>query len=410
MVPPSRAPSRPRCRWVSPPRAPPEREYVALAGAGDFDFTCHGIPALTEAPNGDILASWDGRPGGCADEPQANSIIQRRSTDGGQTWGNVTTVAAGKPLLLKYGYSDPSYVVDRETDTIFNFVVKSFDQGWPGSQAGTDPDARDVIHAAVTKSTDNGVTRSEPRGITDAITSDPAWTGHFVASGEGLQLRYGDDSGRLIEQFTIRNNPAGGNRMQAVSVYSDDYGDTWQAGTPVGTGMDENKVAELSDGRVMLNSRASSGPAARKVAISADGGITYGGITYGGITYGGITYGEVSSDLTLIDLRNNASIIRAYPNAAKDSAKAKVLLFSNAANTDGRSNGTVRVSFDVARPGPGPRCSSRRHVLLDVDTAHRRGNLRPLPRGRQRTDALHENLHGLARCPVRSASPRRSRR
>ena len=309
----------------------PEGEYVALASAGDYGFTCHRIPALTTAPNGDLLAAWDGRPGGCGDAPQANSIIQRRSTDGGQTWGDVTTVAAGKPAAPKFGYSDPSYVVDRETGTIFNFFVKSFDEGWGGSQAGTDPDARNVIQAAVTKSTDNGATWSTPEVITAAITNDPAWTSRFAASGEGIQLKYAPYKGRLIQQFTIRNTAAGGNGMQAVSVYSDDHGATWKAGTPVGTGMDENKVVELSDGRVMLNSRPSSGPTARKLAISTDGGITYG---------------DVTVDETLIDPRNNASIIRAYPDAPMNSAKAKVLLFSNAANTGGRSNGTVRVSFD----------------------------------------------------------------
>ncbi len=303
--------------------------YVALASAGDYGFTCHRIPALTTAPNGDILASWDGRPGGCGDAPQANSIIQRRSTDGGQTWGAVTTVAAGQPTPVadKFGYSDPSYVVDREMGKIFNFFVKSFDQGWGGSVAGTSPTARNVIQAAVTESTDNGLTWSTPRVITEAITADPSWTSRFAASGEGIQLKYAPHKGRLVQQFTVRV----GSEMQAVSVYSDDHGVTWEVGTPVGTGMDENKVVELSDGRVMLNSRPSSGPTLRKVAISTDGGVTYG---------------EVTSDATLIDPRNNASIIRAYPNAAEDSAKAKVLLFSNAANTGGRSNGTIRVSFD----------------------------------------------------------------
>ncbi len=307
--------------------------YVALASSGDFGFTCHRIPALTEAPNGDILASWDGRPGGCADAPQANSIIQRRSTDGGQTWGDVTTIAAGAPTPAaeKFGYSDPSYVVDRETGDIFNFFVKSFDQGFQGSQAGTDPDARNVIHASVTRSTDNGLTWSVPEVITADITNSPTWNSRFAASGEGIQLRYGDDAGRLIQQFTIRNSAAGDNGYQAVSVYSDDHGVTWQAGNPIGTGMDENKVVELSDGRVMLNSRPSQGPALRKVAISTDGGINYG---------------EVVSDPELPDPRNNASIIRAYPKAPINSAKAKVLLFSNSATQSGRSNGTIRISYD----------------------------------------------------------------
>ncbi len=314
---------------AAPDELRPEGEYVALATAGDFGFSCHRIPALTTAPNGDVLASWDGRPGTCQDAPQANTILQRRSTDGGETWGDVTTVAAGKPIPAteKYGYSDPSYVVDRETGDIFNFFVKSYDVSFQDSQAGTEPDARNVLHAAVTKSDDNGLTWSVPTVITADITDSPAWISRFAASGEGIQLKYGDHEGRLVQQFTIKDN----NVYKAMSVYSDDHGATWQNGEPVGIGMDENKVVELSDGRLMINSRDSAGSKRRKITYSSDGGETYGPVTI---------------DDALIDPTNNASIIRAYPNAAENSAKAKILLFSNAANTGSRSNGAVRVSFD----------------------------------------------------------------
>lgn len=317
----------------------PEGEYVALASAGDFGFTCHRIPALTTAPNGDVLASWDGRPGGCADAPQANSIIQRRSTDGGQTWGDITTIAAGQPTpaVEKFGYSDPSYVTDRVANKVFAFFLKSYDRGWGNSEVGTDPDARNVLHAAVSESSDNGLTWSEPTVITTDITGDPAtWSSRFAASGEGIQLQYAPYEGRLVQQYTVNV----GGVYQAVSVFSDDNGATWEAGTPVGVRMDENKVVELSDGRLMINSRDNAGSGYRKVTYSSDGGETYG---------------EVTLDRTLIDPRNNASIIRAYPDAPKDSAKAKILLFSNAASQSSRSNGIVRVSFDDGQTWSGSR-------------------------------------------------------
>ncbi|SDU78905.1 BNR repeat-like domain-containing protein [Jiangella alkaliphila] len=110
-----------------------------------------------------------------------------------------------------------------------------------------------------------------------------------------------------------------------------------QAGEPVGVGMDENKTVELSDGRVMLNSRDSHGSGYRKVAISTDGGVTYG---------------EVSIDRELPDPANNASIVRAFPNAPAGSARAKVLLFSNAASTSARNIGTVRMSCDDGETWP----------------------------------------------------------
>ena len=53
------------------------------------------IPALAHLGNGIVLASYDGRPYG-GDSPQPNSIIQRRSTDNGKTWGAPTYVARGQ--------------------------------------------------------------------------------------------------------------------------------------------------------------------------------------------------------------------------------------------------------------------------------------------------------------------------
>ena len=158
--------------------------------------------------------------------------------------------------------------------------------------------------------------------------------GVFASSGEGIQLKYGAHKGRLIQQFAGKVKQ--GRRQQPPSrptaSYSDDHGKTWQRGAFVGTGMDENKTVELSNGDVMMNSRASSGGnGGRKIAISKDGGATYGPVTV---------------DTRLSDPVNNASIARMYPNAAQGSDEAKMLLFSNANSTSGRQNGTIRYSCD----------------------------------------------------------------
>lgn len=303
-----------------------------LAVGGDGVFPNYRIPALTVAPNGDLLASYDGRPS-AQDAPGPNSILQRRSTDGGDTWGPQTVVHGGTDGEAKTGYSDPSYVVDRESGTVFNFHVFSMDQGFIGSRPGVDPADRNVLHAEVSTSSDDGATWQH-RVITADVTPDLGWRSRFAASGQGIQLRYGPHAGRLVQQFTIIN--AAGT-FQAVSVYSDDHGKTWQAGKAVGTGMDENKTVELSDGTIMLNSRDSAGSKFRKVAYSDDGGVTYG---------------EVTIDRELPDPTNNASIVRAFPNAERGSAEARVLLFSNAASQTGRTNGTVRASCDDGENWP----------------------------------------------------------
>ena len=354
----------------------PSYTEQALATSGDNALSAslapyYRIPALADLGNGVVLAAYDGRPDG-GDSPSANSIIQRRSTDYGVTWGAPTYIARGQLAGtagtdgLRYGFSDPSYVVDKETGTVFNFHVYSKDQGFGGSSWGTTDADRQVISTQVSVSTDGGVTWStdpsnqptlptstnyaagsayaafdgplitdvaKPAGTTvNGVAGVGGVKGYFAASGEGIQLTYGAYKGRLIQQYagTVRQ-ANGGTAIQAYSVYSDDHGATWNRGAFVGTSMDENKTVELADGSVMLNSRDNANGKGRRIAISTDGGATYGAATY---------------DTTLSDPTNNASITRMYPNAAQGSAAAKMLLFSNANSTSSRSNGTIRYSCD----------------------------------------------------------------
>lgn len=122
--------------------------------------------------------------------------------------------------------------------------------GFFSSKAGNNERDPDVQQADFSWSDDDGVTWQHRR-ITAAI-KDPTWEGLFAASGAGIQLQHGPHSGRLIQQYVIRQR----GRNFAASAISDDHGATWRMGAPVGPGMDENKSVELSDGTVMLNSRA----------------------------------------------------------------------------------------------------------------------------------------------------------
>ena len=176
-------------------------DKIRLASPGLAGFSCHRIPALTTANNGWIIASWDGRPNTCQDAPQANSIVYRISKDGGKSWTPIKTALAGTPGAEKIGYSDPSFVVDHTTGTIFLFSVKSYDAGLFQSHLGTDPAARNILHAHVVESHDNGETWVNPRTITDQVTAgyEGQWFTRFASSGEGIQLRYGAHAGRLIQ-------------------------------------------------------------------------------------------------------------------------------------------------------------------------------------------------------------------
>ncbi|MFC9932713.1 exo-alpha-sialidase [Glutamicibacter sp. NPDC127525] len=311
------------------------------------------IPAMAHLGNGVIIAAWDARPGSAADAPNPNSIVQRKSTDNGATWGAMTTIAAGFPGSAdegKYGYSDPSYVVDEEVGKVFAFFVYSKDQGFHGSTWGHDDGNRQVISAAVVESTDDGATWSKPRLITDVVKpGDHAVPGAvrstFATSGQGIQLTRGEYAGRLVQQYAGDVMQADGSRaIQAYSVYSDDHGATWQRGEFTGKAMDENKVVELSDGRLLLNSRDNSGGGYRKVAISSDGGHSYSSVT---------------QDRNLPDPTNNAHITQMFPDAEINSSQAKKLLYTGANSQASRSNVSARISCDDGKTWPGLRTIRR---------------------------------------------------
>lgn len=336
---------------ADPTAAPGSFSEQNLAADRTENNWFYRIPALTHLGDGVVLASWDARPGSAADAPNPNTIVQRRSTDNGKTWGPLTTIAAGHlgdASTPKYGYSDPSYVVDAESGKVFNFFVYSKDQGFHGSSFGNDDADRSVISAAVVESTDGGITWSAPRLITDVVKPGADRTPEagdvrsmFATSGEGIQITRGQYKGRLVQQFAADVQQANGSRtMQSYSVYSDDHGATWQRGEFVGTSMDENKVVELSDGRVMLNSRDSGNGGYRKVAISEDGGHSYS---------------PVKADKNLPDPTNNAHITQLVPGAAAGSADAKKLLYTGANSQTGRQNVSARVSCDDGATWPGLR-------------------------------------------------------
>ena len=81
----------------------------------------------------------------------------------------------------------------------------------------------------------------------------------FPTSGAGIQLRRGPHVGRLLQPycgwFWADGRPGDQQVVRSYVLFSDDHGRTWQRGEPVGQDMDETTIVELSDGRVLLNSR-----------------------------------------------------------------------------------------------------------------------------------------------------------
>ncbi|MFC9621375.1 exo-alpha-sialidase [Streptomyces sp. NPDC056930] len=306
---------------AAPAPGEPTFQDLTVDGVGSPHYR---IPALTTSVKGTVLAAYDARPT-LGDLPSNISIMLRRSTNGGVTWQPQQVV---RKDAAPQGYGDPSLLVDRTTGRIFLFYAASVNQGFFGSGTGNDENDPNVLQADYSYSDDDGLTWTHRR-ITEQI-KNPAWAGMFAASGEGIQVRQGAYRGRLIQQYAVRINGAN----YAASAYSDDHGETWKTGNPVGPGGDENKTVELSDGRIMLNNRSKP---YRTIAYSTDGGVNYTPFT---------------QDTQLTDPANNASVMRYDADAPASDPQSSWLLFSNTEDASARRSLTVKMSCDNGRTWP----------------------------------------------------------
>ena len=142
--------------------------------------SCYRIPALVTATNGDLIAAIDERVPSCNDLRGSDdiNIIIRRSSDNGKSWGEVETII---DFPIGRSASDPSMIVDEETDEIFLFY----------NYMDLEKE-KDVYYLHVVTSKDHGNSWSQPRDITDQI-SKPEWHSDFkfITSGRGIQTNDG---------------------------------------------------------------------------------------------------------------------------------------------------------------------------------------------------------------------------
>ncbi|MDR6414611.1 sialidase family protein [Pseudarthrobacter sulfonivorans] len=319
--------------------AMPDVEHVlAVRGAGGYRQ--YRIPALAVSQAGTVLAAYDGRPN-LDDLPNPIDLLLRRSTDNGQTWGPQQVVRTGGGLN---GYGDPSLLVDADTGRIFLFHAAGTRAGFFEAVAGMEPDDH-VQHCDLSFSDDDGLTWQHRRITAQlklrppARAGEPAITGIFAAAGQGIQIHAGPFRGRLVQQYVV----LAGGEIMAASAYSDDHGENWTLGELIGAGThgfspNENKVAALKDGRLLLHSR---GTPRRLAATSDDGGATWGALAPVG---------------DLPDPGDNGSLVRfdGLPSVAcfAHEATDSWLLATNNHDTSLRRNTALSLSADNGRSWP----------------------------------------------------------
>jgi sialidase-1 len=304
--------------------APSGREprQTPLFVSGTEGYHTFRIPALITTKRGTLLAFCEGRKNGGGDSGDIDLVL-RRSSDGGRTWSPLQIVWDDGPNTC--GNACP--VVDQDTGTIWLLMTHNLGEDRESEIAArTSKGTRTVW---VSKSEDDGATWSPPREIT-GTAKRPDWTWYATGPGIGIQIRQGPHKGRLV--IPCDHAEADTKQWRSHVIYSDDRGKTWRlGGSSPQDRTNECQVAELSDGRLMLNMRsADRGRKQRAICLSADGGATWSDFRY---------------DATLIEPICQASLL-AYPPGGG------VLLFSNPAETTARRNLTVRLSRDDGKTWP----------------------------------------------------------
>jgi sialidase-1 len=287
-----------------------ETEFIDLFPRQDH-IACYRIPAIVSAPNGDLVAVIDERIPSCADlrDNKNINIVGRRSSDNGKTWTPIQTIV---DYPEGQSASDPSMIVDRDTQTIFMFF----------NYMDLDRESQ-IYYLKYVKSRNNGKTWSQPVDITDQV-SKSQWHHDFkfITSGRGIQTR----EGTLLHTLVNLNN--------GLHLFkSDDHGSSWQLiDYPLIPG-DESKVVQAGDGSWMVNSRVNQ-KGFRQIHRSADQGKTW------------TTY----RDDQLVDPACNAGIIRWTPDP--QNLNPGYLLFVNANHPTDRKNLTLRISKDDGKTWP----------------------------------------------------------
>jgi sialidase-1 len=307
----------------------------------------HFVYGLAVTKKGTVLAFCEGRIRQGDHTP--HHLLLKRSADSGRTWSDDIFIERSDGAFFKNSdegentecWANPAAVVDQKTGRAFIFYVLNEgtkDQKWTrvfyrySDDDGKTwlPDARHGGRIEITS-----IFKDNPYG----------WTFHMPGPGHGIQLArqrgaQKSKNGRLIAPFWNRSALSGKRNYGVFAVYSDDHGRTWKLGGVAGAdyGMNESRIAELPDGKLVINGRGSAAehnPAgedtlrARLYAYSEDGGESFS---------------KTEARHNLSYFRTDSSLI-SYPLGAGRDA----LLFSYPGSRRARERMTVSVSLDQGK-------------------------------------------------------------
>lgn len=309
--------------------------------AGEDGYFTYRIASMVTSKEGTLLAFAAARKGKGGDWDPIN-IVMRRSADGGKTWEPMQVVVEDGDLPCDNAMPITDYITG---DVHLLYQI-------------------DYAKCFYTKSTDDGLTWSEPVDITAAIDEFTAiypWVVQAPGPGHGIQMM----NGRLVVPFWLSNGGGkefgpkhrGHRPSIVVSVYSDDHGKTWHAGevavpdNDVSVIPNETSVIQLVDGRVMFNSRNESMNYRRLITYSEDGATDWSEPYFHDAFFEPICFGAMVRH-SMQPLHSKNRILFSNPDSRHDPWVAQRQSTPRSARNRHRTNLTVRMSYDEGHTWP----------------------------------------------------------
>ena len=210
-----------------------------IKGHNDKIFPQYREQNVIVTNSGKLVVVVQGRNKSDWSDRSGQDLICKSSVDNGKSWSqSLLMISEGEKSICPN-----ATVYDRTTNRIITLYAVF---QWPY----TNPELRKSWDGLKTReymiySDDEGETWSEPEEITHAVKLDSVT--QVFGSGEGIQLKHGNYSGRLVVPGGDMISP----NKRVFAWYSDDHGATWKTSDMVPNPHNrltpcENAIVELS--------------------------------------------------------------------------------------------------------------------------------------------------------------------